>query len=72
MLGTRHRSTNPTAWFVVVGVCVCPLSRDSLVLVLSLLHWLSTGVPGWLAMVSKLRRGVRGSQGKSLGECDLD
>ena len=29
-----------------------------------LLHWLSTGVRGWLAMVSKLKRGVRGSMGE--------
>ena len=35
-------------------------------LVLSLLHhWPSTGVPGWLAMVSKFRRGVRGSPAQS-------
>ena len=41
--------------------CLCRDSGDCLVLVLSLLHWLSIGVSGWLAMVSKLRRGVRGS-----------
>ena len=37
---------------LVVCVCVVPCrdSGDCLVLVLSLLHWLSTGVPGWLAM----------------------
>ena len=48
--------------------CVCPCrdSGDCLVLVLSLLHWLSTIVSGWLAMVSKLRRGVRGSRVKSV------
>ena len=40
--------------------------RDSSVclVLLSLLHWLSTVEPGWLAMVSKLRRGVRGSRVK--------
>ena len=53
---------------MVVCVCVCPCrdSGDCLVLVLSLLHWLSTSVMGWLAMVSKLRRGVRGSRVKSV------
>ena len=41
-------------------------SGDCLLLVLSLVHWLSTVVPGWLAMVSKLRRGVRGSRVQSV------
>ena len=48
--------------------CVCPCrgSGDCLMFVLSLLHLLSTGVTGWLAMVSNLRRGVCGSRGNSV------
>ena len=59
-------------------MCVCPCrdSGDCLVLLLSLRRCLSTGVSGWPAMVSKLRRGVRGSRGKSVqkesGVCDFD
>ena len=47
--------------FVVVCVCVFPCrnSGDCLVLVLTLLHWLSTGVLGWLAMVFQTQK--RGS-----------
>ena len=47
-------------------LCLCRDSGDCLVLVLSLLHWLSTGFLEWFAMVSKLRRGVRGSRVKSV------
>ena len=53
--------------FLLFALCVpCRDSGGCLVLVLSLLHWLSTGVPGCFAMVSKLRRRVRGSRGKSM------
>ena len=52
---------------LLVFVCApCRDFGDFLVLVLSLLHWLSTGVSGWLVMVSKLITGVRGSRGKSV------
>ena len=52
-------------WVVFVWF-PCRDSGDCLVLVLSILRWLSIGVPGWVAMVSKLRRGVRGSRVKSV------
>ena len=57
-------------WFVCAVLCLCRDSGDCLVLVLSLLHWLSIGVPGWLAMDSKRREGVRGSLLRSVRSKD--
>ena len=51
---------------VVFVFVLCLLdSADCLVLVMCLLHRLSAGVPEWSAMVSKLRRGVRGPRVRS-------
>ena len=60
-----------TGWglFLVVCAGVVLLSRSRrlsfLVLVLSSLHWLSTGFRRWLTTVTWRREGVRGSWGKS-------
>ena len=54
--------------FVLFVVCLCcafAIPAIVWLLVLSLLHLLSISVPRWLPMVSKLRRGVRGSRVKS-------
>ena len=54
---------------VCVGCLCCVVLHDPgdcLVLALSLLHWLSIGVSGWQAMVSRRREGVRGSWVRSV------
>ena len=43
------------SWLFVFVLCPCRDSSDCLVLVLSLLHWLSTGVPGWSAIPGEER-----------------
>ena len=52
---------------VFLVVCVCPVAIPATAWCWCCPYYIvSTGVPGLSAMVSKLRRGVRGSQGKSV------